>query len=94
MTNREQAVKQVADAIGETPDDIIFGMRPHRASSKLTRYAVDTTERVLELEAFLEKVISVNVASMEPDVGELSDALGGIAYEAMRLQARLQPKGE
>lgn len=56
----------------------------------LVIYAVAQRERMLELEAFLEKVVNVNAASTEPDAAELSDALGGLAYEAMKLEAQLQ----
>ena len=47
----QQAIEDVARAMGVSIDDVKYYMRPGMSSSKLAVYAVAQRERVLELEA-------------------------------------------
>ena len=47
----QQAIEDVARAMGVSIDDVNYYMRPGMSSSKLAAYAVAQRERVLELEA-------------------------------------------
>ena len=54
---RDQAIKDVAAAMGVDADDVRFYMRRGVASSYLARYAVAQREAVLELRERLEVLL-------------------------------------